>query len=95
MIVCLGLPQRNTKCYEVMIGGDTFYFSYSTIVAASTQEGRFRRDNKWGPTTGRHMNDMNVRNFTIVSEEEMDRVVRTSILRTGQRLALTPLEGRT
>jgi hypothetical protein len=84
--------RRNTKCYQIRLGGDSFYLSYETIIAAEVHDGdeyrRVRLDNSWGPTTGRHMNELEVRNYAVIEESEMQRLVRQSILRAGQQVAL-------
>lgn len=37
--------------------GNTFYFSYETLVAFETKyDELFVRENVWGPTTGKHLN---------------------------------------
>lgn len=87
--------RRNTKCYQINLGGDTFYISYETIIAASVGDQRIRLDNSWGPTTGRHMNDMGVRSYKVVSRDELQDLIRQSVLRAGQHLAMHKLKGTT
>lgn len=36
--------------------GNTFYFSYDTLVAFRCSKGRFVHTNDWGTTTGKHLN---------------------------------------
>lgn len=43
-------------CLAVSIGGLTVYFSYKTPVAFAVVGRRVVRENKWGPTTGKHLN---------------------------------------
>ena len=38
------------------IGGNSFYFSYETLIAFTTPDGLVIRKNEWGPTTGKHLN---------------------------------------
>lgn len=72
---------RNTKAYVLEINGRSFYFSYETCIAfcgvTFAKEGyvSVRRENTWGPTTGRHMNEMHVRHFDVVGEDEFDDIV--------------------
>lgn len=84
--------QRNTKCYEIHLGDACFFISYSTIIAASAYDGdtwrRVRLDNAWGPTTGRHMNEIGVRDWEIVSSETIQDLIKQTIIRVGQTLAL-------
>jgi hypothetical protein len=73
-----------------------FYISYTTIVAADVNDGdqrlAVRLHNDWGPTTGRHMKDMGVYDYKEVSDSEINRLVRVSLLRAGQQVALDKLE---
>ena len=84
--------RRNTKCYEISIGGDTFYISYTTIIACRTEEGQCRIENSWGLTTGRHMKDMNVYNWPIVPLEELHSRIKKSIMKTGLTMSLEPFK---
>jgi len=44
---------------EVTVGSLTVYFSYKTPVAFHTpQDGIVCRQNDWGPTTGKHLNQI-------------------------------------
>lgn len=36
--------------------GNTFYFSYDTLIAFRGPKGLRVRQNDWGPTTGKHLN---------------------------------------
>jgi hypothetical protein len=47
-----------THCMQVEIGSVTLYFSYQTLIAFSTPEGRVVSKNCWGPTTGKHLNSI-------------------------------------
>lgn len=54
---------RGENARYVTIGGITLYFSYRTVIAFSyiNKAGEYiglGRVNEWGPTTGRHMNDV-------------------------------------
>lgn len=68
---------RNTQCHEVCIGAHTFYFSYQTCVAYSgpCSKVNIRLANHWGPTTGRHMSDMGVKEWAVVSDEVFDDII--------------------
>lgn len=47
----------NGKCHEVYVGDLTLLFSYETLVGfAIPGVGRVKRENVWGPTTGKHLN---------------------------------------
>jgi len=50
---------RNTSFHEVTVGPLTLYFSYQTCVAFYPPHGkRVISENLWGPTTGRHLNEL-------------------------------------
>lgn len=87
---------RNTKCYQIGIGGDTFYVSYQTIIGARVWgEPPARLHNSWGPTTGRHINDMGIRDFREVEEAELQSLIRKSLIRIGGELMLQPFKEST
>lgn len=51
-------PARNTKALVVSVGELDLFFSYRTIMGfALPGMGRVFRENVWGPTTGRHLNE--------------------------------------
>ena len=66
---------RNTKAYVLDLNEHTLYFSYKTCIGYNGPLGRFRRNNDWGPTTGRHINEMGLRNWPVVSKEEMEKTL--------------------
>lgn len=44
---------------QLVIGELTLWFSYQTVVAFHTPErGRVVRENEWGPTTNKHLNEI-------------------------------------
>ncbi len=59
---------RNTKAHIVELdNGTTLYFSYETIIAQRLHDGTQERiANSWGPTTGRHFNEMGLRDWPVV-----------------------------
>jgi hypothetical protein len=73
--------RRNTPCYVMRVGEATCYISYETVIAVNGYDDkgewvRLRRRNVWGPTTGRHMSDMGVREYPeLDDEDEFNRVV--------------------
>lgn len=78
---------RNTRCHILHLGPHTFFFSYETCVAyagpavhqATGLDGHAARlDNHWGPTTGRHMSDMEVKRWPVVSDEVFEEIIRTA-----------------
>lgn len=50
-------PTGRPNFTRVDLGALTLYFSYRTCVAFHTPDaGTVVRENKWGPTTGKHLN---------------------------------------
>lgn len=70
----------NGKAHIVTIGRTSYYFSYTTCIAISGEEGReyteVRVHNSWGPTTGRHFNEMGCKNFREVSDEQFEAIAQ-------------------
>ena len=60
MKVSLGsYTHRNTPATTVSIDGAHLFFSYKTVVAFETPKTGFViSENVWGPTTGRHLNEL-------------------------------------
>lgn len=71
--------ERNTQCHVVQIGDHEFFFSYQTCVAYRSSTMRCRLENVWGPTTGRHINEMGVKAWPIVTKEVMENTVEYAI----------------
>ena len=59
MTVKIQYPNRNTKSLTVSIGSLDLYFSYSTLIAFSSDKvGFWISENVWSVTTGRHLNEI-------------------------------------
>lgn len=66
----------NNKATEINIDGLTLYFSYETLIGIRVpMEGTYRVSNSWGPTTGRHFNELCLKDATCVEPEELDKKV--------------------
>lgn len=63
----------------VTIGDNEFYFSYNTCVAVHNKEGNFRIQSP-SRTTTRHMRQMGVSDFSLVSEKELAQHIPTTRL---------------
>lgn len=93
-------PQIQTMCNGkatiVTIGRTTYYFSYTTCIAISAIEGnqftQVRIRNSWGPTTGRHFNEMGCKNFREVSGEQFAAIADRITAARGFLSALPPIE---
>ena len=75
--------QLATNCNEVRIGGLWMGFSYQTCVAAVFGGQLVRLDNKWGPTTNRHIIKLGAKGYTVVTEKELEALVRRAMLEIG------------
>lgn len=77
---------RRTPCHIVDLDcGTSLYFSYETLIAKRSTDGtRERLDNVWGPTTGRHMNEMGIRDWPVVDEISPTKVISPLLYATIQ-----------
>lgn len=71
---------RSTQAYEVELGPHRLFFSYQTLIAYDGPQGRGRLENVWGPTTARHINELGLRDFPVVSAEELGELVARTIV---------------
>ena len=85
---------RNTPCYWVTVAGAEILFSYQTPIAVRGPRGSARLHNRWGPTTGRHMNDAGVRDWPEIEHEAMDKMISDSIIAGIVQPVVRVLEGR-
>jgi hypothetical protein len=70
------LPNKNTKAYTAYTPIGTFYFSYETCIAFKPDNAPgVRVENQWGPTTGRHFDDLGCGGFKVVSSKELDKLI--------------------
>jgi hypothetical protein len=91
--------RRRTECYVVTVGSAEVFFSYETPIGVigvgrGGERVAVRRKNVWGPTTGRHMNEMGLRGAVREIEDEaefaeiLDDVITAQLLnRLEERLA--------
>ncbi len=87
--------QRNTKAYVIELGHHRFFISYDTIVAYYNRLTReaARLKNHWGPTTGRHIKEMDMHDAPIVKDEEFNQIINRAVATTGHELTIKRLEG--
>ena len=78
-----GRPMHNAVC--VSVGEMDFFFSYQTLVGfAKPGLGRIVRDNVWGPTTGKHLNEIDHgRKSDRLSESDFARALADALSNTG------------
>lgn len=80
--------RRNTQAHVLHMGPHAFFFSYETCVAYAgpavahatgcDSAAGARRDNHWGPTTGRHMSDMDVKGWPVVPDDVFEAILRAA-----------------
>lgn len=74
---------RKTQAHIVTVHGNEYFFSYRTCIAfRGTSAGGYRKvrlANHWGPTTGRHFNELGCGNFEVVPDEQFAAVVNGSV----------------
>jgi hypothetical protein len=68
------VSQRKTEFYEVQINDLFLYFSYGECVAFSALSVPITVcENVWGPTTGRHLNELGPRKESRLPHAEFQR----------------------
>lgn len=72
-------PQYTGQARSIHIGHVNLYFSYDTLIGYSYMGERLRRHNDWGPTTGRHINLLSIRDFEEVDEENLELHVTAAL----------------
>lgn len=89
-------PNRNTKRYHVQLGSLDLFFSYDTLIgmAYGPLELHARRENIWGPTTGRHIREYCIHGWPEVSEDELQGMVSTAVQHMGMEMFKHTLEGK-
>lgn len=72
MITLCNPTGRNTPAHVVGLeDGTQLFFSYETCIAKESPDGTQQRlANVWGPTTGRHFNEMGLAHWPIVESIE-------------------------
>ena len=71
--------RRRTQCYEIWLGGHRFYVSYETLIGYDGPLGQFRRNNDWGPTTGRHMKEMGIYDYEVITQAELEDLEQAAV----------------
>lgn len=65
------------------VGPLSFYFSYTTVVAFSDEDGTYISENKFGPTTGKHLNWIDDNKNIRMPREEFDKKLSQTLLMHG------------
>jgi len=71
------------KCYTVHIGEIDLFFSYETLIGVHLVTEKMRVKNEWGPTTGRHINQLGIEDFPIAYPYEMEEAVYNKLQEIG------------
>tara|TARA_R110000824_G_scaffold171021_1_gene348503 strand:+ start:954 stop:1193 length:240 start_codon:yes stop_codon:yes gene_type:complete len=70
---------RKTQAHIVVIKDVKYYFSYETCIAAHGKfKGKYRRirvANSWGPTTGRHFNELGCKDFEVLEDNIFNKII--------------------
>ena len=70
---------RKTQAHIVVIKDVKYYFSYETCIAAQGEfKGKYRRirvANSWGPTTGKHFNELGCRDFEVLEDHVFNKII--------------------
>ena len=73
--------KRNTKAYTTEIGPVTLYFSYQTLIGVDTGTQKARVENRWGPTTGRHINEFGLHDALTLDGADLEGLAELAIHR--------------
>lgn len=95
-IIQLQRHHRNTPAAVVNICGVQVYFSYETAVGCNPPgEPSFQRENVWGPTTGRHLNEWGFNTFGVskLDEAEFTRRMDLAIIKAMANKVAAKVEG--
>ena len=83
MILNKATDRRTQAHWLRMDCGVDVLFSYATPIAFSGYYNRTRvqcrRENTWGPTTGRHITETSVRHWEVLGEKEFNERLESSI----------------
>lgn len=73
---------RNTNAHVVKIGEHELFFSYNSLIAYRDSHQAVRIKNFWGPTTGRHFNELGCKNFEMLpcGEDELSSYAQRALL---------------
>jgi hypothetical protein len=70
---------RKTQAHIVVIKDVKYYFSYETCIAAEGEfkgyARRIRVANSWGPTTGRHFNELGCKDFEVLEDNIFNKII--------------------
>ena len=61
----------NNKAHVITIDNIVIYYSYETIIGVMSDKFTGRSENFWGPTSGKHFNQLGIADFPIVTIDEI------------------------
>lgn len=73
----------NRKLTTLEVGGLTIYFSYQTVIAFKVFGNLYISENKWGSTTGKHLNSINSDKNIRISHSELMQKLNNLITEVG------------
>lgn len=80
MITLRNTTGRKTEARVLDVNGVHLYFSYETLIAVDSPEFHGRVENVWGPTTGRHMKEMEVYDWPEYTQAEIEQQAGKALL---------------
>jgi hypothetical protein len=85
---------RRTEARVLHVAGARLFFSYETLIALDVQltvgdRLRVRRANSWGPTTGRHFQELGCDDFLTVEDDDFDLLENLLMVGVGHDKVLS------
>lgn len=76
------LYRHSDNAHIVTVGRNEYFFSYATCIAfRGLIDGKYhtiRRANDWGPTTGKHFNQLGAKEFDLLPTAEFVALVEST-----------------
>ena len=98
MIPRIHWPARNTKLMSIRVSNVHLWYSYETLMAASGMtDGQWlsvRRENRWGPTTGKHLKESSVNGYQILPDEQFESLVMQMLVEGAKADIIDAIEKR-
>jgi hypothetical protein len=67
----------NNKAHVVSIDDINIYYSYATIIGVTSATFKGRLVNSWGPTSGKHFNQLCINTLPIVTADEIEAFLKS------------------
>ncbi len=73
------------KATVITLGELSLCFSYQTLIGCSYDGLTYRVPNIWGPTSGRHFNQLGLKGAQVMQTKELNKFVEQAIYEMGGR----------